>query len=324
MNDSRSELEAVLSFMVTGPRDGSSPSFDTVGAWWRYFLDAARPFLTPIGRALIGGRVADRVGYAFTAGYVSAIRRLVPALGMEEMAALCVSEEGGNHPRAIKAILIEEENSTDGHVFHLSGEKSFVTNADIAEILVVAASAGTIPEGKNDIRVALVERSAPGVAIIPRKPLPFVPEVTHGRVHFDDVQVSREAVLPGDGYAGYVKPFRTIEDIHVFGGLLGYLSNVGMRFHWPRGVIEELFPLVASVWSLAGADANAPGVHVALGGLFRRIASFLDGCEAYWKEADGETAQMWNRDRPLLDIAAEARSMRLEAAWRRLGEGVEA
>lgn len=323
MKDSRSELEAVLSFIVTGPRDGSSPSFDTVSAWWSYFLDAARPFQTPIGRALIGGRVADRVGYAFTAGYVSAIRRLIPTLGAETMAALCVSEEGGNHPRAITAALVEDEKSTGDSVFLLSGEKSFVTNADIAEMLVVAASAGTIPGGKNDIRVALVQRSAPGVAIIPRNPLPFVPEVTHGRVHFDDVQVSREAVLPGDGYAGYVKPFRTIEDIHVFGGILGYLSNVAMRFRWPRKVIEELFSLVASAWSLAGADANAPGVHVALGGLFRRIASFLNGCEAYWKETDEETAQRWNRDRPLLDIAAEARSLRLEAAWRRLGEGVE-
>lgn len=323
MNDCQSELEAVLSFMVTGPRDGSSPSFDAVGVWWDYFLDAARPFRTPIGRALIGGRVADRVGYAFTAGYVSAIRRLVPTLGMEKMAALCVSEEGGNHPRAITATLVEDEHSAGDSVFLLNGEKNFVTNADIAEILVVAASAGTTPGGKNDIRVALVERSAPGVTIIPRKPLPFVPEVAHGRVRFDDVWISEEAMLPGDGYIGYVKPFRTIEDIHVFGGILGYLSNVGMRFQWPRDVIEELLSLVATVWPLAGADANAPGVHVALGGLFRRILSFLDGCKEYWKEADEETARWWKRDRPLLDIAGEARSLRLEAAWRHLGEGVE-
>jgi len=320
MYDSQGELEAALSFMVTGPPDGSPVSFDALSSWWRCFLDAARPFQTPIARALIGGRVADRVGYAFTAGYVSAIRRLVPTLGAEEMAALCVSEEGGAHPRAITAALVEDETKTDDRAFQLSGEKSFVTNADLAEIMVVAASAGRTPQGKNDIRVVLVGRDAPGVTIIPRDPLPFVPEVAHGRVRFDDVQVPREAVLPGDGYNTYVKPFRTIEDIHVFGGVLGYLSHVAVRYHWPRDAVEEMLSLIASVWSVAGANADSPAVHVALGGLFRRVLTFLDGCEAYWKETDEETARRWNRDRPLMNIAGEARLMRLEAAWRRLEE----
>jgi len=318
MSDSHRELEAVLSFMVTGPLDGDIPSFDELNAWWNYFLGVAHPFQHPISRAIIGGRVADRVGYAFTAGYVSAIRRLIPILGLEEMTALCVSEEGDVHPRAIKATLVESETSKGDRAFILCGEKSFVTNADLAERLVVAASKGTTPQGKNDIRIVLVKRIVPGVMVIPRKPLPFVPEVVHGRVRFNDVEIPEEAVLTGDGYNNYIKPFRTIEDIHVFGGLLGYFLNVATRFHWPKDAVEELLSLVVSAWSLALADADSAAVHVALGGLFRRILSFLEEYGEYWKDTDEETAQRWDRDRPLLNIAGEARSMRLEAAWRRL------
>ncbi|MBN1882565.1 MAG: acyl-CoA dehydrogenase family protein [Deltaproteobacteria bacterium] len=322
MSNSRGELEAVLSFMVKGPRDGDPPTSDELGAWWDYFLDTARPFHHPIGRALIGGRVADRVGYAFTAGYISAIHRLVPTIGMEETAALCVSEEGGAHPRNIKATLTERETRKNDHVFSLSGEKSFVTNADLAEHLVVAASVGETAGGKNDIRIVVVGRSSPGVTITSRDPLPFVPEVVHGRVRFDDVRVPAGAILPGDGYTGYVKPFRTIEDVHVLGGIVGYLANVGMRFRWPKDAIEEILELAASAWSLAGADALDPGVHVALGGLFRRLTSFLEESGEYWEKTDDATRERWKRDRPLLDVAGKARSMRLEAAWKRL-EGAE-
>jgi len=321
MSDSDHQIEEVLTFMVSGPDDGDIPSFEGLGSWWNWYLEATRPFKSPITRALVGGRVADRVGYAFTAGYVSAIRRLVPEMGAEEMTALCVSEEGGNHPRAIRASLSVVDVEKGKGSYLLTGEKSFVTNADLAKRLVVAASVGTTPEGKNDIRMVLVERSTEGVTIVPREPLPFIPEVTHGRVCFKDVEIQREALLPGDGYNDYVRPFRTIEDIHVFGGLLGYLTGVAMRFRWPGAAVEELLALIASVCSLAGADADSPAVHVALGGLHGRMLSFLEECSDYWKQTDDGTRSMWERDRPLLKIAGEARTRRLGKAWKRIEEG---
>jgi hypothetical protein len=321
MDESSRELTAVLTFMVSGPDDGDVPSFDGLGGWWVWYLDAARPFESPIARALVGGRVADRVGYAFTAGYVSAIRWLVPAMGRDELTALCVTEEGSAHPRAVQATLTEDKLRGGGKHFRLIGEKSFVTNADLATRLVVAASAGTTPDGKNDIRMVLVERDAGGVNLVPREPLPFIPEVAHGRVRFEDVDIPGEALLPGDGYTGYVKPFRTIEDIHVFGGLLGYLVRIAMRYRWPEAAVEELLSLVASVWSLAGADEGAPSVHVALGGLHGRMSSFLEEYSGYWEQTDDDTRRRWERDRPLMNIAGEARTRRLKKAWRRIGEG---
>src|SRR6185436_13084691 len=61
------------------------------------------PFPDPAERAAWGGLVADRLGYAFVAGYASALARLAP--GIATRAALCVTEEGGGHPRAIKTTL---------------------------------------------------------------------------------------------------------------------------------------------------------------------------------------------------------------------------
>ena len=63
-------------------------------------------------------------------------------------------------------------------------------------------------------------------------------EIPHAEVGLDRVRVEASAVLPGDGYADYVKPFRTIEDAHVHCALLGYLVARHV-WHWNR------------VWALA-------------------------------------------------------------------------
>ena len=48
-----------------------------------------------------------------------------------------------------------------------------------------------------------------------RPPTPFAPEIPHARITLANVTVRDEDVLPGDGYARYLKPFRTIEDTFV-------------------------------------------------------------------------------------------------------------
>lgn len=49
----------------------------------------------PFEAAVVGGLTADRLGYAFAAGYASALRRLVPTLDQATSACLCVTEAGG-------------------------------------------------------------------------------------------------------------------------------------------------------------------------------------------------------------------------------------
>ena len=64
-------------------------------------------------------------------------------------------------------------------------------------------------------------------------PTRFVPEVPHAQVLMQDLRVSASALLPHDGYDAYVKPFRTIEDLHVTLAVLAYLLREARVRHWP-------------------------------------------------------------------------------------------
>jgi acyl-CoA dehydrogenase len=274
----------------------------------------------PIDRAVAGGFLADRVGYAFAAGYEAALSRLVPTLAPGKIAALCVTEEGGGHPRAIKTRLVEHGPGTGGAAsWTVSGSKRFVTAASEAELLIVAASRGVGEDGKNRIKMVVVERDAEGVAITPMADLPFVPEISHGIVTLSDVPVQDEDILAGDGYLAYIKPFRTIEDLHVFGAIAGHLLRIAFLFSWPREVSEELLALMATIGSLAEDDPLSPALHVALGGLEALLERFLVESDPLWGRVDEETRSRWQRDRALLSVAGKAREQRLLAAWRRYG-----
>src|SRR3954463_13200124 len=98
------------------------------GAGWEALRE---PTGTTVARAAIGGARADRVGYAFALGYEAALEALTGARGAS---AFCVTEAGGNHPRAIRTALV------DGKV---TGEKAWAPLADRATHLLVVAREGT-------------------------------------------------------------------------------------------------------------------------------------------------------------------------------------
>jgi alkylation response protein AidB-like acyl-CoA dehydrogenase len=253
---------------------------------------------SPFAEAVVASAGADRLGSAFAAGYRAAIRSLFPRVGTR-CAALCATEEGGGHPKAIRARLAA------GRV---SGRKTFVTFGAQAEVLLVVARDGEI------LRVAAVEASGPGVALEPMPALAFAPEVPHAQVVLDEAPAD---VLPGDGYDEYLKPFRTVEDIHVFGAALAYLWGAGRRARWPAPLLAELAAVVAALAALAAEDPRARATHLVLGGalaLGRRLVAEIDLATL----PDDERAR-WLRDRPLLDIAGKVRAQRFAAAAAALG-----
>ena len=94
----------------------------------------------------------------------------------------------------------------------------------------------------------------------------FVPEVPHARVQLQGVRVDAAALLPGDGYARYVKPFRTVEDIHVTLAVLAYLLREARHRGWPQEFSERTTALLVAFAELATASADAATTHVALAG----------------------------------------------------------
>ena len=304
--------------MRSGQGAALRPCADLRG-WWRAFQEVRRAWSLSIDQAIVGGFQADRVGYAFAAGYQSALRRLAPTLPPDRLASLSITEEGGGHPRAIKTTLraAGPEGSTAAG-WRLRGHKKWATLSCDGDVVLVAASTGTDPDGRNQLRMALVPLDAPGVRVHPMPVTPFAPEITHGEITFADVCVPAEAVLPGDGYTRYIRPFRTIEDTHVSAAILGHVLGVAAVFGWPRSLREDLLNLAVNLRAIGTADPSAPEIHVALGGFFNAYRTVLERAQPCWQGVPDELRARWERDRPLLDIAGNARAKRLEAAWRRI------
>jgi alkylation response protein AidB-like acyl-CoA dehydrogenase len=308
----------VLAFVLAA--DPAVAPVASMAAWWARHPAVVARAATPFEHAVLGGFAADRLGYAFASGYQAALRQLAPDLPASRLASLCVTERGGGHPRAIEARLTHV-----GDGFYLSGTKRWATLSDVAGVLLVAATLGPPDErGRPQIRVVRVDAAAPGVQITPMPSTPFTPEILHGEVRLDEVRVAATALLPGDGYARYIKPFRTIEDLHIQGALFGFLLAAARRLDAPRALLERLAAQLATLGALAARDPSDAGVHVALAGALRLAAPLVAEIEAAWALAGDASHALWQRDRLLLGIAENARAKRLERAWARLAEGGEA
>ena len=172
----------------------SEPPAVTTLAAWRAATAAARAVgATPIARAFLGGAAADRLGFAFAGGYAEALRALVPG-PPRPLLALCATEEGGAHPRAIRTAL-----TADGDGHRLSGHKRWATLSDVGGDLLVIATRGAGADGKPRLAAVAIPDDAPGVTLT-ASAAPFVPEIPHATVALVDV-----AVVVGAGIV-YVLP----------------------------------------------------------------------------------------------------------------------
>ena len=263
-----------------------------------------------VDRAVVGGLAADRLGYAFAAGYHTAVRALVPSLPPERLYALCATEEKGNHPRAIESRLTP---AGDGR-YRLTGSKQWSTLAPHADTLLVVASVGADEQGKNRLRVVRVAAESDGVGITAMEPTPFAPEIPHARIVLEDVAVAESAVLPGDGYTDYLKPFRTVEDLHVQASALGYVFGVARRFAWPEEAIERLLALVALLRQTAMDPSLVEG-HVVLAGALALSKRVMEDLSEHWSLVDEAERERWVRDAALMSVAGKAREARRLRAW---------
>ncbi len=314
---------AILDWLVdalagsNGVVDAVADDHPTLASWWESVRTETARWSEPVDRAIARGARADRVAFAFAAGYQAALRKLVPAIADERAVSLCVTEAKGNRPRNIETRLERDAHS----VLRLRGEKRWATHSPHALELLVAARAGESAAGRPHIKLVRIAANAPGVRIDPMHGVAFVPEISHGSVTLDGVAVADDDVLPGDGYADYVKPFRTVEDVHVAAALGAYLTRLAFVFDWPHAIREALLAHLVLLRGLALADPQSAVTHLALGGALRDQARLLEAIEPCWAHVDQATRARWDRDRALLAVAGTAREKRLAAAWAKLTGG---
>lgn len=293
------------------------PERRNVAEWWPRWSGGAALASTPAAQALLGGFDADRVGWAFAAGYQAALRVLLPQLPADAVAAFCVTEESGNRPRDIHTRFTP---AADGSL-SITGAKRWTTlGPDSGVLLIVGALPAAQDAARPMLKVALVPRAAAGLQLLPMPGTRFVPEVPHARVQLDAVHVEASALLPGDGYERYVKPFRSIEDAHVTLAVLAYLLREARHRAWPAAFAERLCAVLVALADVAAAPADAPATHVTLAGALAFAHQLYAEAGSLWAGAgdDDPAAQRWARDAALFDVASAARGQRAARAWQRL------
>lgn len=291
-----------------------APACENVAAWWPQYRESTGACRRPFDRAIAGGTAADRVGWAFAAGYQAALHALFQDAPKDRICALCVTEAEGNSPRAIRSTF-----GKDGDAWVLNGAKRWTTLGPEGAVFFVAARDEAASGERPAIRIARIASDAPGLKIENMPATKFVPEVPHAQLRFDGVRVS--ALLPGDGYDRYVKPFRTVEDIYVNAGILAYLVREARRLGWPEPWMERTVLLLVGLEALADAAPSSAETHIALAGALAIGAELTAEADGLWDKTPADpAASRWQRDRALFGVAAQARAARSARAWQQIAE----
>ncbi|MBI5256322.1 MAG: acyl-CoA dehydrogenase [Burkholderiales bacterium] len=291
-----------------------------VAAWWPQWQALAATGAPTAALAIRGGFAADRLGWAFASGYQAALRALLPDLPADTLAAFCVTEAGGNRPRDIRTTLTPEQSDTGAATWRLDGAKRWTTLGPAGTLLLVVGAVVDADAARPLLRVARVPVPSAGLTVEPMPATGFVPEVPHARLRLQGVRVPDAALLPGDGYDTCVKPFRTIEDLHVTLAALACLLREARARAWPVALAERAAALITLLAGLAEGDTRAPAAHVALAGALQLVqALYAQASELFAATPDEPAAQRWRRDVPLFGVAGAARTQRAARAWAALG-----
>ncbi len=294
---------------------GAAARCEDVAGWWPRHLALTTTWRNPMDRAIAGGFDADRLAWAFASGYQAALHALFPGIPEDRICALCITEAEGNAPRAIRSTL---RAAVDGWL--LDGAKRWTTLGPSGALFLVAARDEAASGERAAIRVARVDSGARGVSVETMPPTRFVPEVPHAQLCFEDVAIAADALLPGDGYALYVKPFRTVEDLHVNAAASAYLLREARRLSWPQAWMERAAAHLHALRALAAEDPAHPATHIALAGALANATALFDEANAHWAQTpDDPAASRWTRDRELFATAGKARALRTQRAWEALG-----
>jgi hypothetical protein len=268
--------------------------------WYAALLARVGEGATPFELALLGGRLAATPGLAFLAGYQGALRALWPSAPWT-LGSFCVTENRSVRPADLQVRL-------DG--LSLSGRKDFVTAADAADWLLVAARS-ELPGNPPQIAMCVTYRGTPGVQVEVLPPLSLMPDVTHGRLHLENAHCER---LPGDGWDAYAKPFRTLEDLHVLTALGAWLYGVGCDNAWPQALKLHLLAMLGSCAEVSRQGMNDPANHLLLAGVFEQFGRLRGDIDAAMAAGKPHWQDLWKRDCSVLEIARVAREKRLHNA----------
>lgn len=279
------------------------PQFAALDDWFAALRaqDAADPFEL----AVLGGRVSITPGLAFLAGYQAALRRLWPE-APDGLGALCATENRRLRPADMQTRLSGQQ---------VSGRKDFVTGGPAASWLLVPAR--DEPTGDSPrLTLCVVDSGELGVHVEIGPPLPLVPDIPHGRLHLESAPCRR---LHGDGWDDYVKPFRTLEDLHVLTALVSWLYGIGLEEGWPQRLQLQLAGILAGAAECSRSSPADAATHLLLASLSLQFDTLAGDIDVALGNGPAKWRQLWHRDRGVLQLARAAQAKRLAQAAAAVG-----
>ncbi|MCM2266074.1 MAG: acyl-CoA dehydrogenase family protein [Desulfuromonadales bacterium] len=224
--------------------------------------------------------------------------KYLPRLAAGAISAFALTEPGaGSDPSqmATTAVLTEDESA-----WLINGEKLWISNGPIAELLIVMARTNAPQAERPEITAFIVETDSPGFSVLHRCDFMGLKGLQNGLLRFDNVRVPAENLVDGRG-RGLSLALRTLNT-----GRLTLPAACG-------GAMKQALAM-ATTWARERQQWGAPiGEHEAVAAKLAGIAADLYAVESLtWL-----TSAL--ADRGEIDIRLEAAMAKLfctEALWR--------
>jgi acyl-CoA dehydrogenase len=203
-------------------------------------------------------------------------RWLVPAVAGQLIGALAVTEPGaGSDVGAIQTRAVR-----DGEGWRISGSKTFITNGDVADFVVVAAK--TRPdEGRHGISLFVVDGDAPGFSAQRIETVGWRTSHTAEQA-FQDCVVGPEGLLgqEGHGFRHIMERFRWERLVMALSAVSASQSTLDMAMAYARDRRAFGRPVAKfQVWRHRFADL-ATEIEAARSLTYHALRTFVSGADA--------------------------------------------
>lgn len=177
---------------------------------------------TPAFRSMFGTNNGIAGQVMVKAGTDAQKAEWLPKLAAGLTASFALTEpEAGSDPSSLRTKAVR-----DGDEYVINGAKCFITNAAMAQVLMVFARVNDIPGGKG-IAVFLVETDREGVTIAPHDKKMGQRGAWTSDINFDNVRIPADHLIGGDETVGFPTAMQSLQQGRLT--LAAFMTGVSRR-----------------------------------------------------------------------------------------------
>ncbi len=278
-------------------REIASDDAPTEAGWQATWTERRLGHADLVVIAALGGALADRLAWVFLSGYQATIHRCFPELPREDGWTSFVNTEDRS------GVLPGTSLSGEGDSRHLNGWKGWLAASASVDRLLVSAKQEQTP-------FILLRRDAAGVRIEERETSSYLPELTQGRVRFEEVAVP-DAALTGDEQT--FPTFRVAEGAYIRVALTAFMLSHARRLGAPSEFLGEAVAAVHAATGVVTQPMGSLSSLVAAHGADLATQRLVGPFEDLLRDGDPVLLERWTRDRRMVTGAGERIAMRAAA-----------